>query len=249
MFTYLERNRFRKSWEVSLDELKQILACDTEPLYVEFKRFNDKILKRIQLEIHKKTECKYSYTPIKKGRTVVGIRLEVETLPILEVKVPEAPAPKEDEPDRPLWEDAVKEWKLSQAQLDELQTLLVAVPVHKLPSCRKEDLEKAYYQYMAQKAAEIKRRNEQKRIRSRFSYLRKLMQEDIASKSPQEGKVVARGTQMYRNFTEREDLNLENKTYAQAAQFLENTDLAELQAEVDALKKAEALKKQQKEDF
>ena len=133
----------------------------------------------------------------------------------MEVKVPEAPAPKEGEPDRPMWEAALKEWKLSQAQLDELQTLLVTVPTHKLPSCQKEDLEKAYYQYMAQKAAEIKRRDEQKRIRSRYSYLRKLMQEDIASKPPQEGnqqsQAVARGTQAFQNFTERKNNNYTSK--------------------------------------
>ena len=141
----------------------------------------------------------------------------------MEVKVPEAPAPKEGESsDRPLWESALDEWKLSQAQLDEIQTLLVTIPVHKLPSCQKEDLEKAYYQYMAQKAAEIKRRNEQKRIRSRFSYLRKLMQEDIASKPPQEEKqptqAVARGTQEFRNFTERQNNNYMDKVLKQYSQ-------------------------------
>ena len=133
----------------------------------------------------------------------------------LAIVAPDAPASKEGEPDCPIWEATLKKWKLSQAQLDELQTLLVTVPVHKLPSCQKEDLEKAYYQYMAQKAAEIKRRNEQKRIRSRFSYLRKLMQEDIASKPPQEEKqptqAVARGTQEFRNFTERQNNNYMDK--------------------------------------
>lgn len=215
MFTYLEQNRFRKNWEVQLDELRQILDCDKEELYKEYKFFNQKILKRVQKEMDEKTECRYTYEPIKKGRTVVGIRFEVETLPILEVQVPEAPVPKEDTLDRPLWESALDEWELSQAQLEEIRTLLVTVPVHKLPSCQKEDLEKAYYQYMAQKAAEIKRRNEQKRIRSRFSYLRKLMQEDIASKPPQKGnqksQAVARGTQAFQNFTERKNNNYTGK--------------------------------------
>lgn len=135
MFTYLEQNRFRKNWEVQLDELRQILDCDKEELYKEYKFFNQKILKRVQKEMDEKTECRYTYEPIKKGRTVVGIRFEVETLPILEVQVPEAPVPKEDTLDRPLWESALDEWKLSQAQLEEIQTLLVTVPVHKLPSC------------------------------------------------------------------------------------------------------------------
>lgn len=211
MFIYLEKNRFRKRWDVPLDELRQILDCDKEELYKEYKFFNQKILKRVQKEMDEKTECRYTYEPIKKGRTVVGIRFEVETLPILEVQVPEAPVPKEDTLDRPLWESALDEWKLSQAQLEEIQTLLVTVPVHKLPSCQEEDLEKAYYQYMAQKAAEIKRRNEQKPIRSRFLYLRKLIQGDVSSKAKQSSQVTAKGTQVFQNFTERQDNNYTDK--------------------------------------
>ena len=236
MFIYLEKNRFRKRWDVPLDELKEILNCDKEELYKEFKYFNRDILKKVQKEMHEKTECKYTYESIKKGRTVVGIRFEVETLPKLEVKVPEAPAPKEGESDRPLWESALDEWKLSQAQLEEIQTILVTVPVHKLPSCQKEDLEKAYYQYMAQKAAEIKRRNEQKRIRSRYSYLRKLMQEDIASKPPQEGnqqsQAVARGTQAFQNFTERKNNNYTGKIMDKL-----KSDLKEFQENQEAVEK------------
>lgn len=241
MFTYLEQNRFRKRWDVSLDELKQILDCDKVETYKEFKEFNKQVLKRIQKEMHEKTECKYTYEPIKKGRTVVAIRFEVETLPKLEIEVPEAPMA--EEPSRPLWESALDEWKLSQAQLEEIQTLLVTVPVHKLPNCQKEDLEKAYYQYMAQKAAEIKRRNEQKRIRSRFSYLRKLMQEDIASKPPQEGhqpsQAVARGTQQFRNFTERQNNNYMDKVLGQYNNPSGDEDLKALEDEVAALKSRE----------
>lgn len=206
MFIYLEKNRYRKSWDVPLDELKQILDCDKEELYKEYKFFNQKILKRIQKEMHEKTECRYTYEPIKKGRTVVGIRFEVETLPKLETEVPEAPMA--EDPSRPLWESALQDWKLSTEQLDELAALVAMVPSRKLPDCQKEDIEKARYQYIAQKAAEIKRRNEEKKIRSRFSYLRKLMQEDIESRpqeAPQAAQAASRGTQAFRNFTERTD--------------------------------------------
>ena len=84
LFMYLESNRFRKSWEVDVAELKQVLNCDTEPTYTQFKRFNDLILKKCQKELQEKTECRYSYAPIKKGRTVVAIRFDLETLPRLE---------------------------------------------------------------------------------------------------------------------------------------------------------------------
>lgn len=81
MFIYLEANRFRKSWEVPLEELKKILHCENEATYNEFRFFNVKILKKVQKEMHEKTECQYSYFPIKRGRSVKAIRFEVETLP------------------------------------------------------------------------------------------------------------------------------------------------------------------------
>lgn len=81
MFIYLEANRFRKSWEVPLEELKKILHCENEATYNEFRFFNVKILKKVQKEMYEKTECQYSYFPIKRGRSVKAIRFEVETLP------------------------------------------------------------------------------------------------------------------------------------------------------------------------
>lgn len=81
MFIYLEANRFRKSWEVPLEELKKILHCENEATYSEFRFFNVKILKKVQKEMHEKTECQYSYFPIKRGRSVKAIRFEVKTLP------------------------------------------------------------------------------------------------------------------------------------------------------------------------
>ena len=80
MFIYLEANRFRKSWEVELEELKSILACEDEEYAKEFKYFNRDVLKKVQKEMHEKTECRYTYEPVKKGRKVVAIRFTVETL-------------------------------------------------------------------------------------------------------------------------------------------------------------------------
>lgn len=80
LFTYLERNRYRKEWRVSLDELKQLLNCENEELYKEYKRFNERILKRCQQELHEKTECRFSYEAMKKGRTVEAICFTLETL-------------------------------------------------------------------------------------------------------------------------------------------------------------------------
>lgn len=73
LFLYVERNSFRKTWDASFEELRQVLRCD-EPSYREFRRFNDRILKRAQQEILDKTDCVFSYETIKKGRKVQAVR-------------------------------------------------------------------------------------------------------------------------------------------------------------------------------
>lgn len=74
MFLHIWDNKHRISWEVPLDELKEMLRCDEEDTYKEFKRFNDLILKKIHKEIHAVTDIKYDYETVKKGRRVVAIR-------------------------------------------------------------------------------------------------------------------------------------------------------------------------------
>ena len=85
MFIYLEANRFRRSWEISLEELKVILNCEQEEYAKEFKYFNRDVLKKVQRDLFEITDCRYSYEPIKKGRSIVGIRFTLETLPKIEV--------------------------------------------------------------------------------------------------------------------------------------------------------------------
>lgn len=111
LFNYLEKNRNwykGKSWEVSVDKLKQIIDCD-EKLYDSFKRFNDLILKKSIAELnenHRKVNnisdenyCEYSYKTIKHGRKVIGIEFTVSEFDF-SVKIPMSepiPAPVQNE--------------------------------------------------------------------------------------------------------------------------------------------------------
>lgn len=224
LFMYLENNRsrHRKTWEIGLDELKEMLNCTAET-YDRYKYFNDAILKKCHKELNEKTDCHFDYEPVKRGRAIIGVQFTIKSLAELIVEdvaaLPEAPMA--EDPSRPLWGSALQDWKLSTEQLDELAALVAMVPSRKLPDCQKEDIEKARYQYIAQKAAEIKRRNEEKKIRSRFSYLRKLMQEDIESRQQevsQAAQAASRGTQAFRNFTERKNNNYMDKILKQYSQ-------------------------------
>lgn len=79
LFLYLVDNRFRKSWNIGLEELKSLLNCNAER-YSQFKFFNAEILKKAHKEITEKTDLRFSFKPIKKGRKVAEIEFTVETI-------------------------------------------------------------------------------------------------------------------------------------------------------------------------
>lgn len=207
LFMYLENNRgFRNSWEIKLDDLKELLKCNAET-YKTFFRFNGLVLSKCHQEINEKTDCKFDYEPIKRGRAIVAIRFTLKTLKQLAVEdVANLPEVQSMPDNRPLWESALKEWKLSQEKLDELAALLDTIPKSKLPEA--EDTEQSKYKYIALKAAEIKRRSKEKRISNRFAYLKKMIDADIQkvqnATDPKSNTYVPTGTQAFRNYTERD---------------------------------------------
>lgn len=183
MFLYLEQNRFRKTWEVAVDDLKKILSCDQEETYKEYKYFNQLLLKRIKKEIDAKTECRYTYEPVKRGRTVIRIRFTLETLPkdvLPSNEVPGQITLNEYAQSRNyLWAEPIAEFNFSNERLDEIASLLHALPQSQLPELdTTDDINLRRYHYMAQKAAEIKRRDSEKAIRSKFAYLKTIIQKD-----------------------------------------------------------------------
>ena len=190
MFSYLEHNRYRKTWEVDLNELRKILDCDKEELYKEFKYFNRDILKKVQNEMHEKTECQFDYEPIKKGRTVVAIRFTVHSLSHLEAVEPdnqmtiaEWEEDLETHKETELWQTPLEIFNFSPEQYDELFALLITIPDSKLPeaSACPGSIDLMRYHYLDQKAKEIIRRDKEKPIRSKFNYLIKIIKQDISN--------------------------------------------------------------------
>lgn len=191
MFIYLEANRFRKSWEVPIDELKEILACDKEETYKQFKRFNDLILKKVQKEMLEKTECRYSYEPIKKGRSVVAIRFTVETLPKLTIDSDYDPnqftlEDLQNDNTKDVWVSALEKDGVSeftQEQINEIREVLVTIPEYKLPE--DTDIQFRRYRYMTQKYAVLNRVASETKIKNRFLYFMKMLKSDTNANAKQ----------------------------------------------------------------
>lgn len=185
MFIYLEANRYRKSWEVSLNELRKILDCDKEDYAQEFKYFNRDVLKKIQKEMHEKTECRYSYESVKKGRSVVAIRFTIKTLSEVNLELYTSLDTQRinsfAEAEKELWQQPLEQFEFTQEQYEELLAVLVTIPKNNLPqspACQ-DSIELMRYHYIDQKTKEILRRDKQKPIRNKFSYLLKILKQDI----------------------------------------------------------------------
>lgn len=187
MFIYLESRRTMKTWEVPLDELKQILNCDKEEYATEYKYFNRDILRKIQKEMHEKTECRYSYEPVKKGRSVVAVRFTLETLPKASLEdidenqiTIEGYFEEQEKREQPMYFAPLEVFNFSAEQLDEIQSYVATVPNYKLPQSAVcyDSIELMRYHYFDQKAREIVRRDKEKHINNKFSYLIKLIKED-----------------------------------------------------------------------
>lgn len=175
MFIYLESNRFRRSWEVSLSELKKILNCDTEETYKEYKRFNDRLLKRVQKELTEKTECQYKYDPIKKGRSVVSVRFTVFPLhPVVNVE--------NEKQDAPEWERAQQDEltfmgeALDNALTPEQMNVIMSL-VREIDIPEGDGIDRARYRFLQRQWAIIQMQNKVKPIKSKFLYLKKMLEQ------------------------------------------------------------------------
>lgn len=197
LFTYIEYNRFRKTWEIDLNKLKSILNC-TAKTYDQYFRFNGLVLKKCHEELTTKTNCQYTYEAIKRGRYVVGIRfmvmtqsdnLDADIQPDYHHGLPKTDSIGQidvydvinrDMVNQELWVDPLEGFNFRQEQIDELREVLEVIPIDVLPqspACQ-DAPELMRYHYIEIKAKEIKRRDAEKPIRSKFSYLLKILKQD-----------------------------------------------------------------------
>lgn len=188
MFLYLWENKYRGTWEEPLEKLKSVLNCDKEPTYKEFKRFNDLVLKKVYKEIHKATDIKYDYETVKRGRSVVAIRFIYKSKTLDEVDenqmtIEQWQADKAKSNHLELWQKPLEQFEFTAEEYDEVFSYLAVIPTFKLPqspACY-DSIELMRYHYLDQRAKEIIRRDKQKPIHNKFSYLIKLMKQDAVS--------------------------------------------------------------------
>lgn len=83
MFLLLQLYRWKKSFKLTLKKLRECLGCvkskEIDPenkdkdVFLEFKRFNDKVLKVTQKELAERVNYKFTYEAVKTGKNVVSV--------------------------------------------------------------------------------------------------------------------------------------------------------------------------------
>lgn len=181
LFICLEKYRNFGTWTVSLGELKKILSCDKDDYYNDYRRFNDRILKRVHKEIEERTYCRYTYEAVKKGRSVVSIRFTIEPLPkeAVENTEPEQITMEQYLEEQRKWQDAVADFDLNDAQLSELKAVLDLVPENLMPQCGEDaDRVTREYHYLDGKVREVYRRDTREPIKHKYEYLLAMIKRD-----------------------------------------------------------------------
>lgn len=176
MFTYLEHNRYRKSWEISLDELKRLLDCDTVETYKAFKDFNKQVLKKTQKELSEKTECRFTYEPLKKGRAVVAIRFTVEPIRAIgePIDLPDAAPPESDKDAYITFLLDAVEQGLNRGQMEVIAAIIATRDV----SAYSDSVDLGRYHYLAKMWAQLKAYDAAKPIKNRYAYFKKMVEAD-----------------------------------------------------------------------
>ena len=92
MFLLLQFYRWKKSFKLTLKKLRERLGCvkskEIDPknkdkdVFLEFKRFNDKVLKVAQKELAERINYKFTYEAIKTGKNVVSVIFYLNLDPI-----------------------------------------------------------------------------------------------------------------------------------------------------------------------
>ena len=179
LFQYLEQHRRFGIWEESLDSLREILSCHAQT-YQSFKRFKNLILDRIQSELLEKTDCEYTYTPVRRGRKVVAVRFQM--IPkLVPVDLPNPIEADISQQVNEVWEIAVEKYHFSREQLEELRTYLITVPGNLLPDCVEgpHNLMFQLHAYLAQKVATMERQAAKKSVGNKYAYLLSMVKHDV----------------------------------------------------------------------
>lgn len=185
LYLYLLDNRYRSSWSISLEELREnVLHCVTD-FYKDFKRFNTDVLKKALKEVNDKTDLTFSYTTERTGRRVSHIRFNLVRdevhLPheVIETKLIGPGSSEEYLDEVPKYSNECLEFLADACENEfsdeEMQVIFNILTRLKLPD-NPNGIEFSRYNFLAEKYAVLNMQASKRKITSRFGYLKKILE-------------------------------------------------------------------------
>ena len=189
----MRKERYRLDWVIPLDEFReQRLDIKNNETYLNFKYFKRDVIDKAVAEVNEKTDIKFTYISVKKGRRVTGIRFQIikECSEIDENQLTFDDVPKHEyavEDKLGLLAEAVKD-EFTPTQMNEIFETICLL---RLPDSEDLGTDIARYHYLAKKYAKLNSADERnkekgKPIKNRFNYFLKLIQGDIDNKDSTE---------------------------------------------------------------
>ena len=198
LYLYLRKERYRSDWVIPLDELReQRLDIKNNETYLNFKYFKRDVIDKAVAEVNEKTDIKFTYITVKKGRRVTGIRFqiikELNAIDEDQLTFDDIPNYEYDVNDKlGLLAEAVHN-EFSPTQMNEIFETICLL---QLPDSEDLGTDIARYHYLAKKYAKLNSSDERnklkgKPIKNRFNYFLKLIQGDIDNNDSTEKENVS----------------------------------------------------------
>ena len=199
LYVYIRHNRYRGEWDVSLDELRDtVLDCKGQESYLAFKEFKRAVLDPAVKEVNAKTDCRFEYEAVKRGRKVAKIKFTYLAEKQADgqlafdepVNVPLLPdqSEEDDEYEKIYGSERLAQlanacnYEFSKAQMDEVFFILTRTDVPPDPDTKSIHWGRVRYlseKYASLNAADEKKKlKNQKPIKNRYAYFKKLLEEE-----------------------------------------------------------------------
>jgi plasmid replication initiation protein len=175
---YQKRRTNHSEWNISIKKLKEeVFDLNDQKSYREFSSFNRSVFSVALKEINEKTNYMVEYSPVKKGKTIVGVHFSCflkDSEETLDVEVYD-PSVYKNKRLRTL--ARICEYKFSNSQVQEIKSILdeTIIPDYFIGTEeeRQEDYLKDMYRQFLR--LEYKFANSKKAVKNRFLYFKKML--------------------------------------------------------------------------
>lgn len=175
LYIHILSNRFRKEWTVELAELRDtILDCKGQESYQEYKIFKNRVLDPAVKEVNAKTDCKFEYEALKRGRKVAEIKFIYHSVDTNTDQISFDDIPLLQDRKYPEHLELLAEACNNSFSEEEMQVIFDIISTLDIPS-NPNGTDIARFHYLKQKYSELLLQEHKRKITNRFAYFKSML--------------------------------------------------------------------------